>query len=274
MGVSEDAGGHPPGAGQHVVQGHRVALPVRVRDASAFLGVYSVPARAAQEVIDYSDLEVLQHRAGKALCCLLFVRYEDGDLGRYHEFGVSFFVRPPGGSGGPGGSGARSGPGGSGARSCRDLAHLVRGHAGVFIHRLPVDGEFTCEAGRSIWGFPKVVTDIDLLERERQRRAVLRFGGEPAVDLRVGGGVPVPGGGVATSLDAYTRFGGITRRVPWRMRASGTRFRPGGAELRLGEHEVASELAGLGLPRRALMSSSIGELRMSFGAAEEVGTAG
>lgn len=260
MSVSEDAGGPSPDAGEHVIQGHRVALPVRVRDASAFLGVYSVPARTAQSVIDYSGLEVLQCRSGKALCCLLFVRYEDGDLGRYHEFGVSFFVRPPGGSGG---------------RSGRDLAHLVRGRAGVFIHRLPVDGEFTCEAGRSIWGFPKVVTDIDLHERrdERQRRAVLRFGGEPAVDLRVGGGVPVPGGGMATSLDAYTRFEGVTRRVPWRMRASGTRFRPAGAELRLGEHEVASELAGLGLPRRALMSSSIGKLRMSFGAAEKVDTA-
>ncbi len=257
MSVSEDAGGHSPDADEHVIQGHRVALPVRVRDASAFLGVYSVPARTAQSVIDYSGLEVLRYRSGKALCCLLFVRYEDGDLGRYHEFGVSFFVRPPGGPGG------------------RDLAHLVRGRAGVFIHRLPVDGEFTCEAGRSIWGFPKVVTDIDLHEREhgRQRRAVLRFGGEPAVDLRVGGGVPVPGGGAATSLDAYTRFEGVTRRVPWRMRASGTRFRPGGAELRLGEHEAASELAGLGLPRRALASSSIAKLRMSFGAAEEVDAA-
>lgn len=238
---------------EHLVQGQRVAMPVRVRDASAFLAMYSVPARTAQSVIDYSGLRVLQHRPGKALCCLLFVRYVDGDLGRYHEFGVSFFVRPPDRSGG------------------RDLVHLARGRAGVFIHRLPVDQEFTCEAGRSIWGFPKVLTDIDL--HERDHRAVLRFGGEPAVDLRVGDGVPVPGGGMATSLDAYTRFEGVTRRVPWRMRASGTRFRPGGAELRLGEHEAASELAGLGLPRRALASSSIATLRMSFGEAEEVSAA-
>jgi hypothetical protein len=33
--------------------------------------------------------------------------------------------------------------------------------AGTFIARLPVNQEFTCEAGRAIWGFPKSVKDGD-----------------------------------------------------------------------------------------------------------------
>lgn len=235
----------------YVVQGQQVAIPVEIREAHSTVAMYSVPAKVAQSIIDYSGLRVLQYRPGKAICSVLFVNYLDGDLGQYHEYGVGFMVRHPG-------SPKRGG----------DLRALLRSDAGVFIHRLPVDQAFTLEAGRSIWGFPKVMSDIEL--DSAGHRAALRIDGQLVADLGVSPGIPVPGGGMSTSLDAYTSMDGVTRRVPWKLTASGTRTRPGGARLTLGDHPWASELATLGLPRRAMFSSTVANMQMSFGEAEEV----
>jgi hypothetical protein len=233
----------------HLVQGQRVTMPVEIRAATAAVAMYSAPAAVAQSIVDYSGLRVLQYRPGKTICSVLFVNYVDGDLGKYHEYGVGFLVRHPG-------SPARTG----------DLRSLLRGRAGVFIHRLPVDQAFTLEAGRSIWGFPKVMSEIDLADTGH--RAALRIDGRLVADLAVTPGLPVPG--ASTSLDAYTHMDGVLRRVPWKMTASGTRTRPGGARLELGDHPWAEELAALGLPKRAMLSTTIACLQMGFDEAEIV----
>ncbi|MDG3009865.1 acetoacetate decarboxylase family protein [Rhodococcus sp. D2-41] len=245
-----------PGEG-YLIQGERVAMPVRIRDANAHAAMYSVPAAAAQRIIDHSGLHVLEYRPGRTVCTVLFVQYVDGDLHRYHEYGVGFLVRPV--DGGPIGDG----PG--------DLRTLITGRAGVFIHRLPVNEEFTLEAGRTIWGFPKVMSQIDIERDDAGARGVLRLDGQLVADLRVRPGLPVPGGGLATSLDAYAHLDGHTRRIPWKLEASGTRMRPGGAELILGEHPWADELRELGLPKRAMFASGIAHVRMTFEEAQEVG---
>jgi hypothetical protein len=48
------------------------------------------------------------------------------------------------------------------------------------------------------------------------------------------------------------------------------RYRLGGATVRLGDHPYAKELASLGFPKRALVSSSAGNVEMSFADAREV----
>jgi hypothetical protein len=47
-------------------------------------------------------------------------------------------------------------------------------------------------------------------------------------------------------------------------------YRLGGARLRLGDHPYAKELASLGLPKRALVSSSARNVEMTFGDAQEI----
>jgi hypothetical protein len=54
------------------------------------------------------------------------------------------------------------------------------------------------------------------------------------------------------------------------MKLSGVRYRPGGARVRLGEHPYARELAALGFPKRALISSSADNVEMTFGEATEI----
>ena len=63
----------------------------------------------------------------------------------------------------------------------------------------------------------------------------------------------------------YSHRDGVTRETLGESALSGVRYRLGGARLWLGDHPYATELAALGLPKRALVSSSAGNVEMSFG---------
>ncbi|WP_430330816.1 acetoacetate decarboxylase family protein [Rhodococcus sp. ACT016] len=240
----------------HQILGKQVDMPVEIRTASAFMAMYSVPTAAAQRLIDYTGLEILQYRPGRGLCGLVFVDYVDGDLGPYNEFGVTFMVR----------NHRERGP----WSVLGDLRSLTKGTAGALIHQLPVDGEFTLAAGRGIWGFPKILADFEADHISKVRRGRVSQDGRLIAELSVKQGLPTPGGGANTSLKAYSHLDGVTRHTAWDMKPTGVRSRIGGAELRLGNHPIADELRSLGLPRRALMTTTIPELRMTFGDAAGV----
>ncbi|WP_305093815.1 acetoacetate decarboxylase family protein [Prescottella sp. R16] len=240
----------------HQVLGKQVDMPVEIRAASAFMAMYSVPTKAAQRLIDYTGLEILQYRPGRGLCGLVFVDYVDGDLGPYNEFGVTFMVRDH----------RRRGR----SSVLGDLRSLAGGNAGALIHRLPVDGEFTLAAGRGIWGFPKILADFEADHSGPIRRGAVGQDGRLVAELLVKQGIRTPGGGAHASVEAYSHLDGVTRHTAWDMNPTGVRTRIGGARLRLGSHPIADELRSLGLPRRALMTTTIPDLRMTFGDAVAV----
>ncbi|WP_343709983.1 acetoacetate decarboxylase family protein [Mycobacterium sp.] len=231
-----------PGS-QHVVAGTVLTMPVRVRKADVHTAMFSVPADAAQRLVDYSGLHVCQYRPGRGVVNLMLARYVDGDLGRYHEFGVCVMVNPPGAT--AGGWRALSG-------------------AAAFVHRLPVDQTFTLEAGRTIWGFPKTMADFTVCEG-RSFGFDVSADGSHIVGIDFRRGVPVPSLPKPRVLTTYTHADGTTREVPWEMTVTGLRGIVGGATVRLGDHPYARELAALGLPKRAMMSGGVANVAMSFG---------
>lgn len=239
----------------HEILGRQVAMPVQIRKATAFMAMYSVPTSAAQRLIDPTGLEILQYRPGRGLCGLVFVDYVDGDLGPYNEFGVVFMVRDHRTRGG-------SVPG--------DLRALATGGSGALIHQLPVDGDFTLAAGRGIWGFPKVLAEFEADHASDVKRASVSQDGQLIVDLTVKRGFRAPGAAKSTTMQAYSHIDAITRCTSWDMNPDGVRTRLGGAEVTLGSHPIADELRSLGLPRRALMTTSIPDLKMTFGEATAV----
>lgn len=240
----------------HLVLGKQVDMPVAIRTASAFMAMYSVPTAVTQRLIDHTGLEILQYRPGRGLCGLVFVDYVDGDLGPYNEFGVTFMVRNHRDRG-------RSSVLG-------DLRSLAKGAAGALIHQLPVDGEFTLAAGRGIWGFPKILADFEADHVSAVRRGAVSQDGRLIAELTVKQGIPTPGAGTNTSVEAYSHLDGVTRHTAWDMNPTGVRTRIGGADLHLGSHPIADQLRSLGLPRRALMTTTIPDLRMTFGDAAAV----
>ena len=229
---------------QHTIAGTVLTMPVRVRKADVHTAMFSVPADDAQRLIDHSGLKVCQFRPGRAVVTLMVARYHDGDLGRYHEFGTCVMVNPHGDTG-------------------RGLKAL--GDAAAFIHHLPVDQSFTLEAGRTIWGFPKIMADFTVRDTNPFSFEV-REGGALIAGIEFSRGLPIPSlRSRPQVLKTYSCADGTTREVPWEMTTSGVRFRPGGARLRLGEHPYARELASLGLPKRPMVSGSVGNVEMTFG---------
>lgn len=235
---------------QHTIAGTVLTMPVRIRKADVRTAMFSVDAAAAQRLVDYSGLQVCRHRPDRAVLTLMLARYIDGDLGQYHEFGTAVMVNPPG----------------SNAQGLKAL-----GDAAAFIHHLPVDQAFTLEAGRTIWGFPKIMADFTVREGSHFGFDVSAEG-QHIAGIDFGRGLPVPG--VFTSrarmLKTYTFAEGTTREVPWEMKIREVRGRLGGATVRLGDHPYARELASLGLPKRAMASGAVGHVEMTFGDAHAI----
>ena len=232
---------------QHTIAGTVLTMPVRIRTANLHSAMFSVPAAPTQRLIDYSGLRVCEYVPGRAIVMQMLVRYVDGDLGKYHEYGTAVMVSPPG----------------SPTRGPRALAD-----AAAFIHHLPVDQAFTLEAGRTIWGFPKIMADFRVKEGKKFDFDV-SADGQLIAGIEFSPGLPVPSRG-SQVLKTYSWQDGVTREIPWEMEVTGMRARLGGARLRLGDHPYAKELASLGLPKRALVSQSAANVEMTFGDARAV----
>jgi Acetoacetate decarboxylase (ADC) len=238
------------GRSQHTIAGTVLTMPVKIRKASQHMAMFSVDADAAQAMIDYSGLQVCRYRAGKAVVVLMLMHYIDGDLGQYLEYGTNVMVNPPG-------------------TSAAGLKALQA--AGAFIHHLPVDQAFTLEAGRTIWGYPKVLADFTVRDGHHFGFDV-SIDGQFAVGMDFRPGLPVPSAFTSKTQvhPTYSHLDGVTRETVGEMKLSGVRYRPGGATVRLGEHPYAKELATLGFPKRAMISSSADNVEMTFADAKEI----
>jgi Acetoacetate decarboxylase (ADC) len=235
-------------ASQYTIAGRVVTMPVEIRKANQHMAMFSVDADAAQQMIDYSGLHVCRYLPGRAVVVLMLMHYIDGDLDQYYEFGTNVMVNPPGSNA-------------SGPRALQS--------AGAFIHHLPVDQTFTLEAGTTIWGYPKVMADFTIREG-RQFGFDLTIDGQFVAGMEFRPGLPISLTPRKQAQTSYSHRDGVLRETPFEMSLTGVRTRLGGVRLRLGDHPYAKELASLGLPKRAMMSSSVENVQMSFGDAKEI----
>jgi hypothetical protein len=178
----------------------------------------------------------------------MLMHYIDGDLGQYYEFGTSVMVNPPASDA-------------SGPRALQS--------AGAFIHHLPVDQAFTLEAGTKIWGYPKVLADFTVREGRRFGFDV-SVDGQLVIDMEFRRGLPNPLMPRQQAQRSYSHRDGVTRETPFEHTLTGVRTRIGGVRVRLGDHPYSKELASLGLPKRAILSSSADNVQMTFGDAQEI----
>jgi hypothetical protein len=140
------------------------------------------------------------------------------------------------------------------------------GPEGTFIYKLPVNQSFTCEAGCTIWGFPKSVEQIDVDYADDRATCKLTMGGQQVFALTVPRRPADSDEGADMEMTTYTYLDGPTA-VPFST-GGGTAVIPGadGVELTLGSHPIAETLRGLGLPAPAMMSTWMEHMHGTFGA--------
>ena len=215
------------------IAGQTVTMPVEVRDASAATVIFEVDAAAAAAQCPPA-FEVIESSPGRAQMAIGLIDYKDNDLGSYHEVGIILFVRPAGG-----------------------------GPDGNFITRLPVDQAFTCEAGNVIWGFPKSVEQIDVVDSDGATTWTLTMDGELVLRMTV------PAGGTDVMdpmrLVSYTLIDGVPHSTAFTQGGSQTSMAFGdGVTLELGSHPVSKELEALGLPGPVVLSTWTGKMKATF----------
>src|SRR5262245_31617382 len=235
-------------AQSYVIQGREVRLPVVVRDASSGAATYAVSAAAARRLIPGDALEPVAVWPGKALCSIAAIQYRDNDLGDYNEVSIAFFGRGRGTA--------------RGLPYLGTVADFLRGRVATYIRHLPVDQSFTCEAGRTIWGFPKTIERIDFSPAADRATCALHMDGAHVLTLAVPRGGPrrLPDPVMTT----YSLIGGVPHKTAFSSGGEGVGFHLGGATLTLGTHPIADELRALGLPKRALMTMWMERMHGSF----------
>lgn len=236
----------------YLIEGRTVTMPCVVRDACSATATWLVSARAAQALLPGPELEIAQVLPGRGLLSIACVDYRDNDLGDYNEVSIAFFVRK---------RGDRRGIPFIGAG-----IDMIRGAVPTHIVHLPVNQSFTCEAGRTIWGFPKTVDEIDFDTSGDRARCVWNKDGQNVlkISLPIGGSREFP----EQELSTYSYIDGSLHRTRFVSSAQDLGVRMGRVKIALGAHPIADELRSLGLPKPALMSLWMGKMRGRFEAAE------
>ena len=203
-------------------------------------------------MIDYSGLQVCRYLPGRAIVVLMLMHYVDGDLGQYHEYGTNVMVNPPGVEGD------------AGRGRCSRLAPSST--------TCPSTRPSLWKRERTIWGYPKVMADFTIrdgrqfgFDCQHRRPAGGRHGIPPRP--AVPSAVHSAQAGVAFT---YSHRDGSTLRDPLRDIAGGVLVPAGRCAAPAGRSPYAKELASLGLPKRAMVSSSADNVEMTFGDAKEI----
>jgi hypothetical protein len=202
------------------IQGRPITFPMEVPSFNAVTMGFEVPAAAARVLLPGTAFELVE-ADDIAQMILNVCDYRENPWGDYNEVNLGFLARP------------------AGAPS--DVI-------GSFVYRMPVDQEFTCEAGNKVMGFPKTVERIDINYTSDSVAIELWFEGERAFSLgipRVTAADPP----IRMASVSYSYLEGVAYGTPLEIDLATGVVDPDHVTIELGSGVVADELRSLGLPR-------------------------
>lgn len=216
--------------------GVRIGLPVRYYDWSAIMAHFPVPVSAVQKLLPTSKLKPAQLLPGTAILSMVAMEYRQiADVAPYNEFGIMAPVLYEPTVNIPG--------------LPLLFPHWFR-RFGLYVHHLPVTTQAAYDFGVEIWGYPKIVAEINFEDAGRVRRCRLRAGGKDIVTLEV---KKLATRARSMNYYSYTvKDGQLLRTLIQTQGEYGiARFR-GGASYTLGDHPIAEELRALGIAKTAV----------------------
>jgi hypothetical protein len=202
------------------IQGTPITFPMEVDRYHAATMGFSVPADVATSLLPGDAFVVTELEPGRAQLLISLCDYRENPWGDYNEVNIGFLARP---------------------------ADAEPDVLGSFIYRMPVDQEFTCEAGNKVMGFPKVVTRIDA--EYTDERVTFRLWDDGVVALTVS----VPRVESVESDErsvssSYSYLDGVPYATPLAIDMTSGPVPADDVELVLGDGPIADELRRLGLP--------------------------
>lgn len=202
------------------VQDQVITFPLEVPCLHAATLLFSVPLEAAAALLPGTAFEVVETSPGDGQMVVAAVDYRDNPWGDYNEINIGFLAKPARG----------------------DHASV-----GSFVYRMPVNQEFTCEAGNRVMGFPKTVEVIDTIYTDTDVEFRLVSGGQLALALRVPR-VAATAPPSRLSAVSYSYLDGAPYGTTLAMDMPADLVDPADVVLELGTGPIADELRSLGLP--------------------------
>jgi hypothetical protein len=237
------------------IEGKSLGYPARFQDGSSALGLFSVPSGAAQALVGASGFEVAQIWPGRAAFSLSCVHYRESVCGAYNEISMAFFVKKKHGKA-------------SGIPYLGTWLDIARDDAATWVWKLPVTTRLAHDAGVLMWGLPKTIEEIDFEVSDGRAAFHLRMEGQEVLSysVRARGERRQP----RSASAVYSSYEGAPHvtYLAHEYRDVGVSF--GGGRLCLGDHPIAEQLRGLGLPRRPLLATWMGHLSFEVGAPEKL----
>jgi hypothetical protein len=203
------------------VQGRTITFPMEVEELHAATVLYAVPAEAATALLPGEAFEVVEIAPGTAQLVLAACDYVRNPWGDYDELNLGFLARPAGAP-----------------------AEVV----GSFVYRMPVNQDFTCEAGNRVMGFPKSVEDLRVTYTGATVSFRLAIDGRHVLTLTLPRAAPL-GAPERVAATSYSYLDGVPYATDLAMDMGTGLVDPTEVVLELGDGPVADELRSLGLPR-------------------------
>jgi hypothetical protein len=232
------------------IEGRSLGYPAQFQDCSSAVGLFVVPSRAASALVHGSGFEVAEIAPGRAMFSLSCVHYRDSDCGAYEEIAMGFFVKNYGRA--------------SGVPYLGTWLDIARDAAATYVWKLPVTTRLANDAGILMWGLPKTIEEIDFELSGGRASFELRMDGREVLSysVRAHGKRHQP----RSASAVYSVFEGAPHvtHLAHEYRDMGVSL--GGGRLSLGDHPVAEQLRGLGLPRRPLIASWMGQASLDVDA--------
>lgn len=232
------------------LEGRELGYPTRFHDGSSMMGIFSVPADIADNIIADSGFITARIAPGRAALSLICVHYTDTECGAYEEIAMAFFVTRHGRQKRP---------------SVPYLStwwDILRGNIASYTWCLPVSSTLSRDCGIFMWGFPKT------LERIEYQREAGRAQSSWMIDDELVFRYSVPDSGNKTAkeisppvysvLDDRAHVSYLTQRYA----QVGHHGRDG--ILELGKHPAADKLRSLGLPKKPLIAAFNGHLEFEM----------
>lgn len=223
QGAPDSAPGPAAEAAHHwgELMGVSIDFPMTVESMRSATLTYTVPLEAAERLLPGDAFRVAETGPGTATLVMALVDYRENPWGDYDEVNLGLLAHPVGDP----------------------------GRVGAFVYRMPVDQEFTKEAGNRVLGLPKTVEDLDFDYVDDRVTVRLSMAGEPVMVVRFPRAAP-EGEPQATEATTWSYLDGRPTALPLAIEIGTGVIDPDDVVVELGTSPVADELRSLGLPGR------------------------